>query len=227
MTTVTRRKVLSFAAGIALAKSALPAERWVEGRHYFRIDAPPSPGAAAATITEVFSYGCPGCNSFQPWMHRLEDRLPAGATIEFLPASWIAAENWPVFQRAYLAAKALGVDRKAHDAMFDAVWKTGELAILDSQTRRIKSRLPTIEDVARFYARVTAVEEAKFLASARSFGVDSAMRAADARIKSIRAGSTPTLVVAGQYRIDLDSAGGADQMVDICVSLAPQTRRNA
>lgn len=227
MTTCTRRRVFSLAAGgLALASTALAAERWIEGRHYFRLDPPPSSGQQAA-ITEVFSYGCPGCNSFQPFMHRLEGRLPAGSAIEFLPASWIAAENWPVFQRAYLTAKSLGVDRKAHDAMFDAVWKTGELAILDPRTKRLKSRLPSIEDVARFYARVAAVPEAKFLATARSFAVDSAMRAADARIKSIRAESTPTLVVAGQFRVDLRSAGGADQMVEIALSLAQRQQRSA
>ena len=155
MTMISRRQMLAIAAGAA-ATSAWAAETWTEGKHYFRIPqtVPPRPGAV--TVTEVFSYGCPACNAFLPYMDSLEKKLPAGVTTEYVPASWVAAENWPVFQRAYITAKALGVAKQAHAAMFQAIWgQNGELAIADPRTGRLRSPLPNIEAVARFYEPVS------------------------------------------------------------------------
>ena len=46
-------------------------------------------------VMEVFSYGCPACNHFQPTMKKIKAALPANAQLVYLPASWNAAENWP------------------------------------------------------------------------------------------------------------------------------------
>ena len=79
---------------------------------------------------EVFSYGCPACFQFQPVAIKLAASLPANAKMVYLPASFNPSEDWPMFQRAYYAAQALGVADKTHDAMYDAVWKPGgELAV--------------------------------------------------------------------------------------------------
>ena len=88
-----------------------------------------------------------------------------------------------MFQLAYCTAQALGIADQWHDAMFDAVWNTGELAVIDPATNRPKGRLPTIEDAARFYERHAGVPAAKFLGKtegAASFGVDSKVRTDEA-----------------------------------------------
>lgn len=219
MTQFTRREVLSLSAALALtARSAYSAEAWVEGKHYSRIELPPVAGAKVVPIVEIFSYGCPACNMFQPSMQSLESKVPAGA-VDYLPASWIAAESWPLFQRAYLTAKALGVAHKAHQAMFGAIWSTGELAVTDLKTGRLRSRQPTIEEVAVFYQRVTAVPAAKFVETAKSFGVESNMRRADAQIKAYRAGSTPTLIINGKYRFEPRSAGSEQKAIELALWL--------
>ena len=82
-------------------------------------------------------------------------------------------EDWPMFQRAFYAAQALGVVDKTHDAMFDAVWKTGELAISDPNTHQLKTPFPSIEDAAKFYQRVAGIKPETFLATAKSFSVAS------------------------------------------------------
>jgi len=43
-----------------------------------------------------------------------------------------------MFQRATCTAQTLGILDRTHDAMFDAVWKTGELAISDPKTHTLK-----------------------------------------------------------------------------------------
>ena len=219
---LNRREVLSLAAGLAVAAGSANAagETWQEGKHYFRINtAPPAPGTVVPTVTEVFSYGCPACNAFLPYMNTIEKRLPANS-VDYVPASWIAAENWPLFQRAFLTAKALGVAKKSHDQMFAAVWSTGELGVSDPRTGRPRNPLPNIQDMARFYQRVTGVPEAKFIEASKSFSVDTECRRADAQIKAYLADSTPTLVVKGKYRFEPRTAGGGPQAVELAVWLA-------
>jgi thiol:disulfide interchange protein DsbA len=99
--------------------------------------------------------------------------------------------------------------------MFNAVWQGGGLAILQPGTQSIKSHLPTIEDAATFYKAQAGVPIDKFLATAKSFTVDSKVRAAEEMIQRYRVDRTPTLIVNGKYRVNTESAGGADQAVDL------------
>lgn len=208
--------LMALLLGVAPASRAADAP-WVEGTHYFRLD-PARVGPAAtgkATVTEVFSYGCPACNAFQPYWNRFKATLPAGTTVDYLPAAFVPAEDWPMFQRAYLAARALGIAERTHEAMFAAVWKSGELGTMDPATHGLKHTMPTIEDASAFYARVAGVPAARFLAAARSFSMELDIKRADERILALQADSTPTLVIDNRYRISGQSAGGFQQMVDI------------
>lgn len=201
---------------LTLAATAYPAD-WVEGKHYFLIEPRQLTTAQPGKIevTEAFSYGCPACNQFAPIADQLKASLPATAQMVYLPASFNPAEDWPMFQRAYFAAQALGLVDRTHNAMFDAVWKTGELSILDASKQRLKKPLPTIEDAAKFYERVGGVKADTFLAAAKSFGVEASMRRADMLMAAYKVPSTPTIVVNGRYRLDGSSAGGYSQLIEL------------
>jgi protein dithiol oxidoreductase (disulfide-forming) len=208
--------VCPLAAALAPNAQAAPVG-WVEGKNYVRLNPVQRTRVAAGKVEvlEVFSYGCPACNAFQPVIQKLERSLPPNAQMAFLPASFSAAEDMPMFQRAFFAAQYLGVAEKAHQAIYDAVWKTGELAVVDALARRAKSPLPTLEDAARCYGRLTGVNPAEFLRAARSFGVETKMRAADSQIGAMEAPGTPCLVVNGKYRIELDTLHSLDDIVDL------------
>src|SRR3984885_4917275 len=194
-------KLLNCAALAAVLASSLftPARSatWTEGVNYFLIDPPHATSMPAGKIevTEVFSYACPACNLFVPTMHKLKTTLPANAVFDFLPASFNSTEDWPMFQLAYLTAQALGVADQTHDAMFNAVWQSGELAVIDPATRNIKSLLPTIEDAAKFYKAQAGVPIDKFLATSKSFSVDMKVRAAEGLVVAYGVDRTPTIVV--------------------------------
>ncbi|HKU88919.1 MAG TPA: thiol:disulfide interchange protein DsbA/DsbL [Steroidobacteraceae bacterium] len=208
--------LLTLAALGGLATAA-QAANWVAGKHYSVIPQAQRTNVAPGKVEvmEVFSYGCPACNAFRPTMKKLKASLPANAQLVYLPASWNNAEAWPMFQRAYLTAVSLGVAEKAHDAMFDAIWTTGELGVSDPQTRRLKTKLPTIEDAAKFYQRITGVKAADFVAASKSFGVDLKMRQADSQIVAMQVPSTPTIVVNGKYRINNDNVSGGDEIIEL------------
>jgi thiol:disulfide interchange protein DsbA len=210
-----RGLIFSLLAALATLRVEAAAPAFVEGRDYFTLGQTQRTNVAPGKIEvlEVFSYGCPVCDSFQPTMELLKKGLPANAQLAYLPAAFNKGEDWPMFQRAYFAAQALGIAERTHQQMFDAVWKTGELATVDSE-RRLKSPQPTIEQAARAYARWTGVKPADFLAMARSFTIDGRMRAADEQVLTMQVPGTPCIVVDGRYRI-ADSIHSATVLIPL------------
>ncbi|RUL74862.1 thiol:disulfide interchange protein DsbA/DsbL [Dyella choica] len=204
-------------------KPSAPAEpfvdngKWVEGKNYFPIEPQQPTGIPdKIVVTEAFSYACPACNAYHTSADQLEQSLPSNAVMSYLPVSFRPDENFPLFQRAYYAAKALGVAEKAHDAMFDAAWKSGELASDDLATGRPKpqSAWPTIDDVAKFYGKY-GVDPKQFVAVANSFSINTQMKRADDMVKAYGVEGTPTIIVNGKYRFTPGDAGGYAQSIEL------------
>lgn len=205
-------------AGLLASTTVLA--QWQEGKHYFRID-PPQPTASPdkVEVTEVFSYGCPACFSAAPMVRNIKGKLPPNAFMSYVPASWNQGEQWPLFQRAYYTAQALGVADKAHDDMFTAIWSGGPLAVVVNG--KLKNPAPTLEDVAKFYEKY-GVKAADFVATANSFAINTKMRKADAFIKATLVDSTPNFVVNGKYRLDGRSAGSWENVEAVILHLVAQ-----
>ncbi|HET6431919.1 thiol:disulfide interchange protein DsbA/DsbL [Dyella sp.] len=192
--------------------------KWVEGKNYFRIDPaqPKVTNTDKIEVTEVFSYACPSCNNFHPLVNKLATSLPSNAVMAYLPVSFMPQENFPMFQRAYLTAQALGVAEKANDAIYDAVWKSRELSSMraDQQGLKPMSDLPTIEDAAKVYAKF-GVDPKEFVAVANSFSINTQVKRSNELVKAYGVEGTPTIVIDGKYRFDGPSAGGYAQMVEL------------
>ncbi len=190
----------------------------VDGVNYFDVQPqqPLNVPAGDVEVTEVFSYACPACNQFHTLLDKYAATLPHNVVLDYVPASFSAAEDFPMFQRAYLTAQALGlVNPRVHDAMFDAVWKTGQLAVVVYGTDQIKQPAPSIADAAAFYASQSGVKAATFIATANSFSVDVKIRQADQYVQTCLVDSTPTMIVDGKYRVSEGSAGSFQQLIDV------------
>ena len=209
--------ILAAVVFAALGAPARSEQTWTEGVNYFLIQPakPPSLPGGKVEVTEVFSYACPACNVFQPTIHKLKKTLPPNAVLDYLPASFNAAEDWPMFQLAFLTAQVLGIESQTHDAMFDAVWKGGDLSVVDPTTHQVKSHVPTIEDAAKFYNKQTNIPVDKFLDASKSFAVDVKVRSTEDLLAAYKVDRTPTIVVNGKYRLHVESAGGIDQLLEL------------
>jgi protein dithiol oxidoreductase (disulfide-forming) len=192
--------------------------KWVEGKNYTRIEPaqPKLTNTDKIEVVEVFSYGCPACNQFHPTMNKLVQELPGDAVVAYLPASFMPQENWPMLQRAYLTALAMGVADKANDAMYDAVWKSEDLSAMAPGGRGLKpsSALPTIDDAAKVYAKF-GVDPKEFVATANSFTINTKVKRADELVKSYGVEGTPTIIIDGKYRLDRGTAGGDEQTIEL------------
>ena len=146
----------------------------------------PTYGTGKIEVAEVFSYTCIHCAEFQPVVNIWKKTMPADVRFEYVPA--VFGGVWDNAGRAFLAAQAMGVQAKTHDAVFRAVFIE----------RKIKNG--SIDDFADLYAGL-GIDRAKFLATMNSFAVTGKL--AKARQFSLRTGvnATPTVVINGKYRV--------------------------
>lgn len=186
------------ACGAADDKAAAETKTdWKEGQHYFVLAKPQPPAAGKSEIVEVFSYACPHCAHFQPFMDQLKVSVPKSVQISYMPV--VFNPSWEPLARAFYAAQALGVLDKTHQPLFDAL-------------HRDHKPLRTLEDLAGFYAGYGVTPES-FLSTAKSFVVEGNLAQGRERAQAYEIESTPTLIVNGKYRLDAASAGGQAEAI--------------
>ncbi|HQW80469.1 MAG: thiol:disulfide interchange protein DsbA/DsbL [Rhodanobacteraceae bacterium] len=171
-------------------------ERFQSGTHYFPI-VPAQPGKVDGRIevVEAFGYACGACASFEPHAREWRKHKPANVQFTLLPVQF--NPTWEMFARAYYAAAALGIAEQGHQALFDAV--------------QVKRSVRTLADAAKVYAQYGKTAE-QFLAATNSFGVGAKLKQAKLMVPRYQVEGTPTLIVAGKYRITTKSAGSYAQM---------------
>jgi len=172
------------ASAATAAASVTPAPatstQFTEGREYVTLKLPAGQTAPTGPIAvvEVFSYGCPHCAEFAPYMDKLRAELPKGAEVRYMPA--VFSEAWMPYAQAFYAARQLGALEQTHDAMFQAMLE--------------HYPLNSLQDLAAWYGR-HGVDPQKFMAAATSAETRQQM-AADQRTEiGWGIDATPTLVV--------------------------------
>ncbi len=170
---------------------------WEAGKNYFLVEPPQATSGDKIEVLEVFSYACPHCAHFQPYAEQIKQSLPAYAKFDYMPA--IFNPQWEPYARAYYAAQSLGVLEQTHQPLFDAL-------------HRDHTPLRTIEDLATFYGQ-HGVDRAKFLSAASSMETESRMAQSRAFVRDTGIDGTPSIIVAGKYRLTGASAGGYPQMI--------------
>jgi thiol:disulfide interchange protein DsbA len=223
---VMRRLML--VAGLALLAPATASAQflWAEGTHFQRVGPMPAPDVPAGKIavTEVFSYVCGGCYQVREEVEKLKAALPADAVLTYVHAGFNPGAGWPLFQRAFVTAQALGIAEKNHARMFTSLWETYEFPYIDAANRRVRQPLPTLADAARFYAKNGDVTEQAFLSKAASPEVNAAVKRAEELVKEWKVPSTPSFIVNGRYLVITSALNGWPQLSQLVNFLVAQER---
>lgn len=187
----------STASQAALDASTGPEPR--EGVDYQYIDPPQPLNQAPGTVevAEVFSYTCIHCARFDPLVKVWKDSLPEKAKFTYVPTSFGAFEH---IARAFYASQALGVQEKVHSAVFKAM----------AEDHKIKTGKP--EEVIALY-RDLGVDAAELEAAMKSFSVNAQIVRSQKTLPRWGIEATPTLVVAGKYRVLTTTDGGHQGMM--------------
>lgn len=177
--------VLSLPVG---ARPAAPAP--VQGTDYVLIDGGMPYQAVAGTVevAEVFGYTCPHCAHFEAPLEAWVARLPRGARFVPVPAAF--GGYWTPYARAYFAADSLHVAERSHAAMFRAVHDEHSLPISDASPA----------EIAAFYVAYS-IPAPRFIAAYSAATVDAQLLHAREFVERSGVDGTPTLVVAGKYRV--------------------------
>jgi len=195
------RVILCILASLAFGgavQAAAPAFN-IEGM-YERVTPPqPTSDPNRVEVVEVFWYGCPHCNRFQPYMHRWLARKPDYVKFVRMPA--IFRKSWEIHARAYYISQALGTLDKTHSQMFDAIHKQ-------------KRRLNTRSSLRKFFVD-QGIDGDGFDKTYASFGVESKLR--QSRIMQERYGirGVPSVIVNGKYRLSGSLAGSYENVLKV------------
>lgn len=162
----------------------------VEGQDYVVIpDGKPfAPAKGKIEVAEVFGYTCIHCAHFEPTLAAWKKTLPRDVQLTPVPAAF--SGYWVPYARAFFAAQQLGVQARTHQAVFDALHKSGSLPIQNA----------SIDEIASFYAS-QGVDRAKFIAALRGPVVDAQLTKARDWVAAAGVEGTPTVIVNGKYRV--------------------------
>ena len=177
-------------------------EPYKEGVHYFKIDqatATANPGKVE--VTELFSYACSHCNTFDPYVENWVKNKPDNVVFDRIAVSF-GRKAWEMLARGYITAEMLGVEEKTHVAMMDAIWKQGK-------------QFRSVDELADFYASL-GVDKASFMANYQSFAADSQLRKSQRDVQIFAIKGTPSLVVNRKYRVEgNNNVKDFDAMLDV------------
>lgn len=180
--------VLLFLALAPLAQ----AQPYEAGRDYQVIEPPQATAGDKIEVLEVFGYPCIHCAHAAPAIAKWRQTLAPDVQFGYMPAVFGAV--WEAYARAFYTAETMGVLDRTHDALFE---------VLHTERRQIRN----LDDIAAFYAGY-GVDKDAFMSTLSSFPVDAKIAEANRRVQALGVTGTPTMVVAGKYRVM--SPGGDD-----------------
>jgi len=165
------------------------AEPFRAGVDYHQIEpAQPTSSGDKIEVIEVFGYSCGGCAAFQPHVSTWKGKLADDVSFAYVPA--VFGGIWENFARAYFTAETMGILDKTHEEMFKAV--------------HIEKNIRSADEIPAFYAR-HGISAEDFAATMNSFAVNAKVSRAKQQVPRYGVSSTPTMIVAGKYRIEVGS----------------------
>ena len=185
-----------------------------EGKNY-RVVNPPQPteNKDKIEVMEIFWYGCPHCNHFEPFVRKWLESKPEDVAFRRYPA--IFRENWVPGARAYYTGQALGILDKMHPALFKAI----------HEERR---ELNTDADWASFFGTL-GVKEDDFKKAWDSVEVATEIRSAMAEVQNYGIEGVPAVIIGGKYQTSagMEGIGDYDTLLKVVNALVDKVRAEA
>jgi thiol:disulfide interchange protein DsbA len=212
-----RMKILSRALVVLallspLACSAADDAPYKLNEHYTRArEVQPPANPAKIEVMEVFAYSCPHCYDFEPVLAKWLKNKPADVEFVRTPATIGLQQNEPR-NRAFFAARMLGVLDRFHPALFDAVHKE-------------RRTMATRQELRALFAQSTGGKAEDFDGAYAGFAADAGVRRAEMAVRALGITGVPSVVVDGKYVVSPGMAKGLDGMMKVTDHLVAQARR--
>ncbi|MFO6425436.1 thiol:disulfide interchange protein DsbA/DsbL [Motilimonas sp. KMU-193] len=188
------KKYLLMLAAIIMLPMSAHAAKYEAGTHYEIVK---EVGTKQPEVIEFFSYFCPHCYKFTPFMEQIKERAPEGVKFKKNHVEFLGKEMGPEMARAFAAAELLKVEPELTNAMFAAI---------HDQRRPMTNR----DDIKAVFAEV-GVDGAKFDSAANSFPVNGMLKQMQRNAETFKIRATPAVVVNGKYLINAGSVRSIDE----------------
>ncbi len=192
------RKILTLL--VLLAFTTMAWAGYEEGVDYEVLTtAQPAPTDGKIEVIEFFSYACPHCYRFEPYIEQWLKTKPDN--VEFIHVPAVFSKNWEALATLYYAAEALGVQEKMHPLIFEAMHGKGK-------------KIRSFEDLKALFV-ANGVSAEKLEQAINSFTVAAKTRRAKTMTQNYGIKSVPNIVVQGKYRTNSTRAHGHDKVFKV------------
>jgi thiol:disulfide interchange protein DsbA len=202
------KPILGLCAGLLFAFGHVAAAEEFKdlkpGKDYELIEPPQhTADPSKIEVREFFSYACPHCYQFEPYLAPWLKKKPE--SVEFIRQPVVFGRpQWATYARIYFTAEALGVVDKIHGD----VYRT-----LHDERKDLQSEA----DIARFFAD-HGVPEPEFEKAYKSFSVDMKVKQADGIVNSYKKiTGTPSMAVNGKYVVKGDTYDRMFEIADVLI----------
>ncbi len=186
------KKLVSLFALMFLPVLAFAAN-YTEGEHYTKVN---EEITAKPEVREFFSFYCPHCFQFEPFMAKLKTSIPEDVKFEMNHVDFLRAASPKVQQmlsKAIVVAQQMDLDKKVIGALFNYI--------------HVQRAVFTSEKDIRNVFVLNGADGEKFDKLMKSFGVVSKAKAMkkqqDYFAKKGALTGVPTVIVNGKYRVDV------------------------
>lgn len=197
-------------SGITIALTALSmqtmAANFVAGQDYTVLQNPgKSEVPGKIEVREFFSYSCGHCFKLEEPMQKWLKTLPKDVHFVRTPAAM--NKTWELSARGYYVSEALGIRKKTHIAIFNAIHLQNQ-QLYDQQSQ------------AKFFAKY-GVPEAKFNSLFNSFAVTAKIAESNKLAQQYQLTGVPAVIVNGKYVVQ----GEGEKVPQVINYLIAQERK--
>lgn len=180
------------------------------GRDFKPITPPLPSSKGKIEVIEFFSYGCPHCSDFHPFVNQWAAKLPKDVSFRRVPVSFNRPE-WARLARIYYALEATGDLAKLDAAVFSAIHE-----------QRVAFRT---DEAAVAWAASKGVDGKKFGDALASFSMQSKVQRGDQEATASRIAGVPALVVDGKFLVNNEAAGNFEELLKLTDAVIVKARQ--
>jgi thiol:disulfide interchange protein DsbA len=163
-------------------------------------------------VIEMFWYGCIHCYKIDPYLDKWADNLPKDVVFKKLPA--VPRKQWIPMAKAYFALETLGLDKKLHEKLFDAIHKTKIVDPGDEQNAIKWIALASKKDIKDV--------EAAF----KTFSMNAKISNSYKLFKAAGATGVPAIIIDGKYLTSSTMAGSEKNTIELINFIVDNVRKD-
>ena len=163
-------------------------------------------------VVELFWYGCIHCYKIDSYIDKWADNAPKDVVFKKIPA--VPRQDWIPMAKAYYALETLGLDKKLHEKLFDAIHKT-------------KAVDPGSEQSAIQWIAIEAKKDINEVQAAfNTFSMKAKLSQSQRLFRAAGATGVPSIIIDGRYLTSSTMAGSEKNTIELVNYIVGNIRKD-